>query len=117
MRVEDTVTIMTHRLLGRLLWRALAAAAAIAFAVAAVCYFSGAGKMALISAYGELTALTIMGIVFAVLALIALIVGWAIARKPAHGAALANPQNAQLVMLVEALMLGYSLARRGDRAR
>jgi hypothetical protein len=54
------------------------------------------------------------------LALISLMILWAMRAKPAKLAgapALSNPREMQLVMLVEAVMLGFALAQKGERAR
>jgi hypothetical protein len=55
--------------------------------------------------------------IYAGLALIALAIFWAIGRNSTNPApaALTPPREMQLAMLVEAVMLGYSLARKGDR--
>ena len=52
-------------------------------------------------------------------AVIAFAILWATGRKSATSSApaLAAPREMQLVMLIEAAMLGYSLARKGERAR
>src|SRR5581483_8096399 len=119
MRLDEIASVAVDQVIGRLLRRALVLLAALAFAIVAICYFCGAGQTALAVNYGEVVALAIMGGVFTVLAGACLLAWYATGRKkPASGApALANPRNAQLMMLVEALMLGYSLARRSDRAR
>jgi hypothetical protein len=55
--------------------------------------------------------------IYAGLAQIALAIFWAIGRNSANAspAALTPPREMQLAMLVEAVMLGYSLARKSDR--
>ena len=119
MRLDQIASLAVDQVIGRLIRRALVLLAAFVFAIVAICYFCGAGQTALTVNYGAVVALAVMGGVFTVLAGGCLLAWYATGRrKPASGApALANPRNAQLVMLVEALMLGYSLARRSDRAR
>jgi len=99
--------------------RALIAALMAACAVVALYQFTVAGTIALQGHYGDLYARLIVGGVYALLAIISLSVLWAMRPKLAdlsRTPALNNPREMQLVMLVEAVMLGYALARKRERA-
>ena len=116
MQLSDLASSTLNQMFGRLLRRALGVALLAAFAVAALCYVNGAGTLALTQTYGALTAYMIMAAIYAVLALVVFTVLWSyrgrpvIAEKPEG--VLASPRNMQIAMLVEAVMLGYSLSRK-----
>jgi hypothetical protein len=89
-----------------------------ACAVVALYHFTIAGTIALQGQYGDLNARLIVGGIYALLSIISLSVAYAMRPKPANSAAtpaLSNPREMQLVMLVEAVMLGYALARKRAR--
>jgi type VI protein secretion system component VasK len=112
-------SIISH-LVRPLLRRALIALALGIFALIAVYHFTSAGNIALAGEYGDLNARLIIGGIYAALALILLIVLWVMRSKPARSAGaptLQKPREMQLVMLMEAVMLGYALARKSERAR
>jgi hypothetical protein len=93
----------------------------VLFTLVAVYYFTMAGTQALEAEYGLLHARLIVAAIYTAAALIALIVLWATQRKPLikhqTADALMSPRNAPIVMLIEAAMLGYALARKpGDRS-
>jgi hypothetical protein len=116
MQLNDIVDVTFNRLFGRLLRRALGAALLAAFAVVALYYASGAGTLALAQTYGVLNAYLIMAAVYAVFALIVLTVLYATRVKPAavaklEGEAPSSP-NMQIAALIEAVMLGYTMARK-----
>ena len=100
----------------RILRRALLAVAIAVFAVVAIYYFTVAGTIALDTQYGELSARMIVGAIYAALA-IACAIWWAASgRRASAGApALSDRREQQIAMLVEAVMLGYALARKGSR--
>lgn len=116
MQLNDIATATAHQLFGRLLRRAIGAALLAAFAVVALCYANGAGTLALTETYGALNAYLIMAAIYAVFALIVLAVLWATRARPAvTGKAegvLASPRNMQIAMLIEAVALGYTMARK-----
>ncbi len=104
-------------IIGRFLRRVLLALLIAAFAIVAVYYFTAAGSLALETQYGELDARLMVGAIYAVLAL-GCTIWWAIlSRQTSTGApVLSNQRDMQIAMLVEAVMLGYALARKGSRA-
>jgi hypothetical protein len=120
MRLDQFVTVAIDHLLGRLIKRALVAAAATIFVLVAIYHFTVAGTLALGAQVGELQAQLIVGGAYAAGAAIATIALWAMRAKPAATSAPVPNNSAretQLVMLVEAVMLGYSLARKREQAR
>jgi hypothetical protein len=118
MRIEQIATAAVENVLGRLVRRLLVAASMLVLAVIALYYFVGAGEMSLAARFGELQARFIMGGIFSALALIALIALWAMRGKTAKSASpvVTQVRELQVAMLVEAVMLGYTLARRSSRA-
>jgi hypothetical protein len=121
MRVDHIISAAISHLMGRMMRRAVAALALAVFAVVAVYHFTVAGLIALDGHIGTLDARLVVGGIYGALALTSLIILWAMGRKPAHNVAqampaLGSPREMQLVMLVEAVMLGYALARKRERA-
>jgi hypothetical protein len=117
MQLSDLTGLTFETLFGRLLRRALGAVLLAAFAVIALYYANGAGTVALTAQVGLLYAYMIMAAIYAVFALIVLTVLMTTRTKKAlvvdkPNGALANPRNMQIAMLVEAVMLGYSLSRK-----
>ena len=119
MNLNSLIATATGHLLGRMLRRALVVAVMGICAFVAVYHFTIAGPIALTGQFGDLNARLIIGAVYAAMALISLVILRAMRSKPAGSAtpALSKPAEMQLVMLVEAVMLGYALARKGERAR
>jgi len=120
MRIDELASLALNTLLGALLRRAAVAAVLVLFALVALYQFTVAGTVALELEYGPLNAHLIVGAVYLVLAFIAMAVLWNMRsrqRTPGSVPALGEPRQMQLVMLVEAVMLGYSLARKNGRAR
>lgn len=120
MRLENIFAEATDHLVGRLLRRAFVMAVIAVCAVVALYHFTIAGTIALTGHYGDLYARLIIGGIYTAVALISFVILWAMRAKSAHhgGApALSSPRGAQLIMLVEAVMLGYALARKGERTR
>ena len=120
MRVDQIVASAANHLIARLVRRAIAAVAVVIFAVIAVYHFTVAGMIALDGQVGALDTRLIVGGVYAALALISLIALWALGRGNGRNGAACRRSTARvkcsLVMLVEAVMLGYSLARKRERA-
>lgn len=101
----------------RIVGRALLALLIAAFTVIAICYFTAAGTMALDAQYGALYARVIIGAVGAALAIAGAIWWAALSRRTSMSAPpLSTQRETQIAMLVEAVMLGYSLARKSSRA-
>ena len=116
MQLNDLTSTTLNTLFGRLLRRALGAALLAVFVIVALYYASGAGTLALADKYGMLYAYLIMTAIYAAFALTVFIVLWATRAKriiadKAEGA-LASPRNMQIAMLIEAVMLGYTMARK-----
>jgi hypothetical protein len=119
MQLEQIAEFAIERLFGRMVRRALIALAFALCAIVALYQFTVAGLLALQAPYGMLQARLIVGAVFAVLALAALAALWL--QRWAKGARAADktvalPREMQFVMLMEAAMLGYDLARKRDPA-
>ena len=116
MQLDDIASVTFNQLFGRLLRRASGAALLAAFAVVALYYANGAGTLALTDKFGMLYAYMIMAAIYAVAALIVLSILMStrtkkvVAGKPEG--LLAEPRNMQIAMLIEAVMLGYSLSRK-----
>jgi hypothetical protein len=108
---------IARRIFSRIFRRALLALLVAIFAVVAIYYFTVAGSIALETEYGLLHARLIVGGIYAALA-IACAVWWAVQGKSATSSApaLSGQREMQIAMLVEAVMLGYALARKGTRA-
>jgi lysylphosphatidylglycerol synthetase-like protein (DUF2156 family) len=119
MRLDHLAAATIDLLLGCLLRRALLALVMAAFAIVAIYYFTAAGMLALESRFGDLHAQLIVAAIYTAFAVISFAILWAMWRKSAtpNAPALSHPRAMELVMLVEAAMLGYSLARKGERTR
>lgn len=122
MRLSHITEFAINHLFGRLLRRAIGAALLALFTLIAVYHFTVAGMLALEAEYGVLHARLIAATAYTAAALIVLIVLWMTRTKPLiqdqAAGALMSPRNMHIAMLVEAVMLGYSLARKsGDRVR
>lgn len=118
MRLDHIAGMAFNQLLGRLLRRAALAIVIAVCALVALYHFTAAGSIALQAQYGLLNATLIIGGIYSALALGGAAVLWATRSKPDAPAtpALAGQREMQLVMLVEAVMLGYALARKTPRA-
>jgi type VI protein secretion system component VasK len=119
MNFNNLIAAATTRLLGRMLRRALVVAVMGVCAMIALYHFTIAGNIALAGQFGDLNARLIIGAAYTAIALISFVILWAMRSKPAGPATpvLSKPAETQLVMLVEAAMLGYAMARKGERAR
>ena len=119
MRLDHLISVAAEHLVGRLLRRALIAVIMAACAVVALYHFTIAGTIALAGQYGDLYARLMVGGIYVLLSIVSLSVLWAMRAKPANSPAtpaLSHPREMQLIMLVEAVMLGYALARKRERA-
>lgn len=119
MRLNDIADLTVNYLFGRLLRRALGAALLTAFAMVAAYYATSAGTLALAIKFGTLYACMIVAAIYAAAALIVFAVLWATRNKPAASltqstaaSPLASPRNMQIAMLIEAVMLGYAMAKK-----
>ena len=116
MRYAHLTEIAFDFLFGRLLRRTLVAALFALCALIAIYHFTVAGTLALEAEYGLLYARLIVAAVYTVAALIALIVLWATRTKPPLedqvAGALTSPRNAQMAMLIEAALLGFTLGKK-----
>lgn len=118
MRLDQIAAPIVNQLMAPLLRRALVAALLALAALIALYHLTVAGTLALELHYGALNAHLIIAAIYVVLALTAFSVLWGMRSKPATTTpALSEPRNMQLLMLVEAVMLGYTLARKSDRTR
>ena len=120
MRFAHITEIAFDYLFGRLLRRAIVAALFALFALFAIYHFTVAGTLALEAEYGLLCARLIVAAIYTAAALITLIVLWATRTKPMIenqvAGALTSPRNTQIAMLIEAVMVGYTLGRKsGNR--
>jgi type VI protein secretion system component VasK len=119
MRLDQIAAMTVSHLLGRLLRRAMAAVLMAIFVMIAVYHFTIAGTIELETQFGAVQARLIIGGVYTVFALISLAIFFALRAKGDNNVAapaLSQPREMQIAMLVEAVMLGYALARKGDRA-
>jgi hypothetical protein len=116
MPFTNIAEIVFDYLFGRLMRRAIVAALIALFALIAIYHFTIAGALALEAQYGLLYARVIVAAAYSAAALITLIVFWAMRPKPPienHVAgALTSPRNTQIAMLIEAAILGYTVARK-----
>ena len=120
MRLDNIAAPIISQLMAPMLRRALVAALLGLAALIALYHFTVAGTLALELQYGPLYAHLIIAGIYVVFGLIALTVLWNMRAKVKTARstpALSEPRNMQLLMLVEAVMLGYSLARKSDRTR
>ncbi len=119
MRLDSIIASAADQLIGPLLRRALITLVFAIFVIVAVYQLTIAGDIALAAQYGDLNARLIIGAIYGVLAVISLVILLAMRGKTAKFAsapALTTARDAQVVMLVEAAMLGYALARKSQRA-
>lgn len=119
MRLTDIAESAASALIARYVKRVILAALVGILAIVTLYYLSAAGLMAFALVYGPLYAYMLMAGIYALAALIALAVFYAtrnrvLVRQNATGDAAGSmtPRNMQIAMLVEAVMLGYTLARK-----
>ncbi len=117
MRIDQIVADVAEQLAGRLLRRALLAAVIGLLAICALYNFTVAGRLGLETQYGQLNAYLIVGAIYAVLMLVG-VVWWVMQGRGVKSSmpAVGHQRELQFAMLVEAVMLGYALANRRERA-
>ncbi len=123
MRLNDIADLTLSHLFGRLLRRALGVLLLALFAAVALYHATAAGTLALAAEFGMLYAYLIVAGIYAAAALIVLTVLWSTRNKSldrtdreAPAGALASPRNMQIAMLIEAVMLGYAMARKSGKS-
>ena len=117
MRIDQVAGSVADQLFGRMLRRGLIALVFAIFAAIALYHFTIAGMLALETQYGALDARLIVGGIYAAVALICAIWWLALGRPSgSRTPALSQQRDLQIAMLVEAVMLGYTLARKTPRA-
>ena len=108
--------IVFNYLFGRALRRAMLVALIGVFTLAAIYHFTIAGTLALEAQYGLLYARLIVGAAYSAAALVTTIIFWAMRTKRPNEkrvvSATPAPRNAQIAMLIEAGMLGYTFGRK-----
>jgi len=102
-------------MIGRLVRRLLLALAIAVLLIVAAYHFTVAGAIALEAQFGTLYAQLILGAVYVGLAACCVVCRYALGRF-SRAPALSQQRELQIAMLVEAAMLGYTLARKGERA-
>ena len=122
MRFAHVTDIALDYVFGRLLRRAIVAALFALCALIALYHFTVAGTLTLEAEYGLLYARLIVAALYTLAALVALTVLWVTRTKPLPedrvDGALITPRNAQIAMLIEAALLGFTLGRKtGSRVR
>lgn len=115
MRIDQVAGAVAEQLIGRMVRRLVLAVAVGFFLLVALYHFTVAGTIALEQQYGALYAQLIVGAIYVAVAAVCIIWRFTLARA-SSAPALAQQRELQLVMLVEAAMLGYTLARKGERA-
>jgi len=118
MQIDQIAGLAYDRLVGRIMRRAALMAAIGLCALVAIYQFTVAGSLVVQANYGNVEAHLFVGAVYAFLGLVGAAIIWAMRNRPARAAtpmALAGQREMQLIMLVEAVMLGYTLARKAHR--
>ena len=119
MRIEHIAGLAYDRLVGRLVRRAALTVAITLCVIVAIYQFTVAGSLVVQAHYGSVEAHLFVGAVYALLGLIGAVAIWTMRNRPTRAATpatLAGQREMQLIMLVEAVMLGYTLARNAHRA-
>jgi hypothetical protein len=108
--------IVFSYLFGRALRRAMLVVFIGVLTFTAIYHFTIAGTLALEAQYGLLYARLIVGAAYSAAALVTTIIFWAMRTKRPNEkrvvGATAAPRNAQIAMLIEAGMLGYTFGRK-----
>lgn len=120
MNFNNLIAAAATRLLGRVVRRMLVVVVMGVCTIVALYHLTIAGNIVLTAQFGDLDARLIIGAVYVAMALISLVIFWAMRGKSVKFSdtpALNSPPNLQFAMLVEAVMLGYALARKDARAR
>ena len=91
----------------------------LACAIVAIVQFTAAGSIVLESEYGNVQARLVIGAVYSAIGLLAVAWLWAMRGQPdttdTRRSTLPHHREMQIIMLLEAAMLGYSLARKKNR--
>ena len=108
--------IVFSYLFGRVLRRAMLVVFIGVLTFTAIYHFTIAGTLALEAQYGLLYARLIVGAAYSAAALVTTIIFWAMRTKRPNEkrvvSATPAPRNAQIAMLIEAGMLGYTFGRK-----
>jgi hypothetical protein len=115
MGLTDLAGHAMERIISRVCRRVAAWLLVTIFALAAIYQGTVAASVALELELGVVRAHLVLAAVYVVAASVVVIVLWATARRPAldpHAAALRAETELHLSTIVEAVLLGYSLARR-----
>ncbi len=115
MRIDKLATHLISRLAARALRKIVLLVLTAYFTLVAIYYFGGAALVALSLDHGLVNAQLIVGGIYVGLAALCLLISWGINVKGAAAPAPGRSREALIVMLIEALILGYQLARRRDR--
>ena len=119
MRQKHIVRTALSHLLRRVLWRTLLAIVIAICAIIAIYQFTVAGSLALEAQYGALQAKLFIGALYIGIGLVAWAGLWALRSPQAVDGmppTLASQRKLKGVMLAEAVMLGFALARKATRA-
>ena len=125
MKLTDIGRALISNLTARLLRRAALIILGALFALAALYHFTVAGTVALELHVGVLYARLIIAGLYALAAIVTGTAFWLTRAGRANGAGalglmqtpLGDVKFAQLAMIVEAILLGYSLSRKSNRSR
>jgi hypothetical protein len=117
MRIDPLVTVSINRLVGYALRKIALTALMVYFILVAIHYFGSAGIAALSTKYGIVNAQLIVAAIYIGLGIICLVVLWIMNTKTSTPNPLmpGHSSKALILMLVEAALLGYRLARKRDR--
>jgi len=116
MRLNPITGLAFQHLVARMLRRVLLAIVILICAVVMVSQFTAAGSLALEMQFGVLQARLVIGAIYGLLAAAAIAVFWTTRRRRADvPSPVAKKREAHLIMLIEAVLLGYTLARKPDR--
>lgn len=118
MGLNQITEFVFHHLFSRLKRRAIGTALLVLFALIAAYQLTIAGTLALETEYGILYARLIVAAIYLAAASSALIVLWATRSMPPTKAQTADAKmslrDTQIAALIEAVMLGYAMARKSD---
>jgi hypothetical protein len=119
MQIEHIAGVAFDGIFGRILRRALALLVFAIFALVALYHFTSAGTIDLELRCGAMQAQLIIAAIYTAFALVSLAIWWGFARKSAIAGqpAATVPREMQMAMLVEAVMIGYSLVKKSERTR
>jgi hypothetical protein len=119
MKLDQFISHLAGRLMGRMLRRMAAFAALVLLVLAALYHLTIAGMLSLETLYGPLYARLIVAGIYAVLAITVL--GYLFATRakaraaPPRGKRSQPPQDIRVAELLESLLVGYTAGRRKSR--